>query len=99
MSALHGAFSIVGAIAGAIAGRLFEPVMLCVGFVFQYKEKQKNLQVEIKNLEELIEQINVKVDEAITRGEKVDEPVSNWLAEAEERVLKFKDENTVNENM
>ncbi|CAL5321585.1 unnamed protein product [Camellia sinensis] len=95
MSAPQVAFSIVG----AIAGRLFEPVMLCVSFVFQYKEKQKNLQVEIKNLEELIEQINVKVDEAITRGEKVDEPVSNWLAEAEERVPEFKDENTVNENM
>ncbi|CAL5336530.1 unnamed protein product [Camellia sinensis] len=99
MSALQGVFSIVGAIAGAIAGRLVEPVMLHVGFAFQYKKKQENLGVEIKNLEELIEQIKEKVDEAITRGEEVDEPVSNWLAEVEERVPKFKDENTVNENM
>ncbi|THG00532.1 disease resistance protein At4g27190-like [Camellia sinensis] len=99
MSALQGVFSIVGAIAGAIAGRLVEPVMLHVGFAFQYKKKQENLEVEIKNLEELIEQIKEKVDEAITRGEEVDEPVSNWLAEGEERVPKFKDENTVNENM
>ncbi|GMP54035.1 hypothetical protein CsSME_00019313 [Camellia sinensis var. sinensis] len=99
MSALQGVFSIVGAIAGAIAGRLFEPVMLHVGFGFQYKEKQKNLEVEIKKLEELIEQIKEKVDEAITRGEEVDEPISNWLAEAEERVPEFKDENTVNENI
>ncbi|KAI8009843.1 Disease resistance protein [Camellia lanceoleosa] len=99
MSALQGVFSIVAAIAGAIAGRLVEPVMLHVGFVFQYKKKQENLEVEIKNLEELIEQIKEKVDEAITRGEKVDEPVSNWLTEVEERVLKFKDENIVNENM
>ncbi|CAL5321611.1 unnamed protein product [Camellia sinensis] len=99
MSALQGVFSIVAAIAGAIAGRLVEPVMLHVGFVFQYKKKQENLKVEIKNLEELIEQIKEKVDEAITRGEEVDEPVSNWLAEMEERVLEFKDENTVNENM
>ncbi|XP_028052092.1 probable disease resistance protein At5g43740 [Camellia sinensis] len=95
MSALQGVFSIVG----AIAGRLVEPVMLHVGFVFRYKKKQENLEVEIKNLEELIEQIKEKVDEAITRGEEVDEPVSNWLAEVEERVLEFKDENTVNENM
>ncbi|CAL5321582.1 unnamed protein product [Camellia sinensis] len=99
MSALQGVFSIVGAIAGAIAGRLVEPVMLHVGFAFQYKKKQENLEVEIKNLEVLIEQIKEKVDEAITRGEEVDEPVSNWLAEVEERVPKFKDENTVNENM
>ncbi|CAL5321592.1 unnamed protein product [Camellia sinensis] len=99
MSALPGVFSIVGAIAGAIAGRLVEPVMLHVGFAFQYKKKQENLGVEIKNLEELIEQIKEKVDEAITRGEEVDEPVSNWLAEVEERVPEFKDENTVNENM
>ncbi|CAL5391220.1 unnamed protein product [Camellia sinensis] len=95
MSALPGVFSIVG----AIAGRLVEPVMLHVGFAFQYKKKQENLGVEIKNLEELIEQIKEKVDEAITRGEEIDEPVSNWLAEVEERVPKFKDENTVNENM
>ncbi|CAL5394216.1 unnamed protein product [Camellia sinensis] len=95
MSALQGVFSIVG----AIAGRLVEPVMLHVGFAFQYKKKQENLEVEIKNLEELIEQIKEKVDEAITRGEEVDEPVSNWLAEVEERVPKFKDENIVNENM
>ncbi|XP_028104770.1 disease resistance protein At4g27190-like [Camellia sinensis] len=95
MSALQGVFSIVG----AIAGRLVEPVMLHVGFVFQYKKKQENLEVEIKNLEELIEQIKEKVDEAITRGEEVNEPVSNWLAEVEERVPEFKDENTVNENM
>ncbi|KAI8012157.1 Disease resistance protein [Camellia lanceoleosa] len=99
MSALQGVFSIVGAIVGAIAGRLVEPVMLHVGFVFQYKKKQENLEVEIKNLEELIEQIKEKVDEAITRGEEVNEPVSNWLAEVEERVPEFKDENTVNENM
>ncbi|KAI8009986.1 Disease resistance protein [Camellia lanceoleosa] len=99
MSALQGVFSIVGAIAGAIAGRLVEPVMLHVGFVFQYRRKQENLEVEIKNLEELIEQIKEKVDEAITRGEEVNEPVSNWLAEVEERVPEFKDENTVNENM
>ncbi|CAL5336527.1 hypothetical protein CsSME_00019399 [Camellia sinensis var. sinensis] len=99
MSALQGVFSIVGAIAGAIAGRLVEPVMLHVGFVFQYKKKQENLEVEIKNLEELIEQIKEKVDEAITRGEEVNEPVSNWLAEVEERVPEFKGENTVNENM
>ncbi|KAI8011232.1 Disease resistance protein [Camellia lanceoleosa] len=99
MSALQGVFSIVGAIAGAIAGRLVEPVMLYVGFVFQYKKKQENLEVEIKNLEELIKQIKEKIDEAITRGEEVDEPVSNWLAEVEERVSEFKDENTINENM
>ncbi|KAF5949354.1 hypothetical protein HYC85_011347 [Camellia sinensis] len=99
MSALQGVFSIVGAIAGAIAGRLVEPVMLHVGFVFQYKKKQENLEVEIKNLEELIEQIKQKVDEAITRGEELDEPVSNWLMEVEERVQKIKDDDTINENM
>ncbi|XP_028072808.1 disease resistance protein SUMM2-like isoform X2 [Camellia sinensis] len=99
MSALQGVFSIAGAIAGAIAGRLVEPVMLHVGFVFQYKKKQENLEVEIKNLEELIKQIKEKVKEAITRGEELDEPVSNWLAEVGKRVPEFKDENTVNENM
>ncbi|XP_028105229.1 disease resistance protein At4g27190-like [Camellia sinensis] len=99
MSALQGVFSIAGAIAGAIAGRLVEPVMLHVGFVFQYKKKQEKLEVEIKNLEELIKQIKEKVKEAITRGEELDEPVSNWLAEVGKRVPEFKDENTVNENM
>ncbi|CAL5394118.1 unnamed protein product [Camellia sinensis] len=43
--------------------------------------------------------IEEKVEEAITRGEKVAEPVSNWLAEVEERIQKIKDDNTVNENM
>ncbi|GMP54160.1 hypothetical protein CsSME_00019411 [Camellia sinensis var. sinensis] len=99
MSAQQGVFSIAGAIAGAIAGRLVEPVMLHVGFVFQYKKKQENLEVEIKNLEELIKQIKKKVKEAITRGEELDELVSNWLAEVGKRVPEFKDENTVNENM
>ncbi|CAL5394283.1 unnamed protein product [Camellia sinensis] len=74
-------------------------VVLHVGFIFQYKKKQKKLEVEIKNLEEQRKQIEEKVDEAITRGEEVDEHVSNWLAEVEERVQKIKDDNTINENM
>ncbi|XP_028122760.1 disease resistance protein At4g27190-like [Camellia sinensis] len=99
MSALQGVFSIVGAITGRIVEPVIQLVVLHVGFVFQYKKKQEKLEVEIKNLEEKRKQIKEKVDEAITRGEEVDEPVSNWLAEVEERVPKFKDENTVNENM
>ncbi|CAL5336879.1 unnamed protein product [Camellia sinensis] len=90
-------------IVGAIAGRIVEPVIqlmvLHVGFVFQYKKKQKKLEVEIKNLEEQRKQIEEKFDEAITRGEEVDERVSNWLAEVEEKVQKIKDDNTINKNM
>ncbi|GMP54670.1 hypothetical protein CsSME_00019756 [Camellia sinensis var. sinensis] len=99
MSALQGVFSIVGAIAGRIVEPVIQLVVLHVGFVFQYKKKQKKLEVEIKNLEEQRKQIEEKVDEAITRGEEVDEPVSNWLAEVEERVQKIKDDNTINANM
>ncbi|CAL5394574.1 unnamed protein product [Camellia sinensis] len=99
MSALQGVFSIVGAIAERIVEPVIQLVVLHVGFVFQYKKKQKNLEVEIKNLEEQRKQIEEKVDEAITRGEEVDEPVSNWLAEVEERVQKIKDDNTINANM
>ncbi|CAL5336434.1 unnamed protein product [Camellia sinensis] len=99
MSALQGVFSIVGAIAGRIVEPVIQLVVLHVGFVFQYKKKQKKLEVEIKNLEEQRKQIEEKVDEAITRGEEVDEPVSNWLAEVEERVQKIKEDNTIDENM
>ncbi|KAI7996942.1 hypothetical protein LOK49_LG10G01030 [Camellia lanceoleosa] len=99
MSALQGVFSIVGAIARRIVEPVIQLVVLHVGFAFQYKKKQKKLEVEIKNLEEQRKQIEEKVDEAITRGEEVDEPVSNWLAEVEERVQKIKDDNTINENM
>ncbi|THG13018.1 hypothetical protein TEA_005130 [Camellia sinensis var. sinensis] len=99
MSALQGVFSIVGAIAGRIVKPVIQLVVLHVGFVFQYKKKQKKLEVEIKNLEEQRKQIEEKVDEAITRGEEVDEPVSNWLAEVEERVQKIKEDNTIDENM
>ncbi|XP_028061861.1 disease resistance protein At4g27190-like [Camellia sinensis] len=99
MSALQGVFSIVGAIAGRIVEPVIQLVVLHVGFVFQYKKKQKKLEVEIKNLEEHKKQIEEKVDEAITRGEEVDEPVSNWLAEVEERVQKIKEDNTIDENM
>ncbi|KAF5949355.1 hypothetical protein HYC85_011348 [Camellia sinensis] len=95
MSALQGVFS--------IAGRIVEPVIQLVvlhgGFVFQYKKKQKKLEVEIKNLEEQRKQIEEKVDEAITQGEEVDERVSNWLAEVKERLQRIKDDNTINENM
>ncbi|GMP54017.1 hypothetical protein CsSME_00019300 [Camellia sinensis var. sinensis] len=99
MSALQGVFSIVGAIAGRIVEPVIQLVVLHVGFVFQYKKKQKKLEVEIKNLEEQRKQIEEKVDEAITRGEEVDEPVSNWLEEVEERVQKIKEDNTIDENM
>ncbi|CAL5394087.1 unnamed protein product [Camellia sinensis] len=99
MSALQGVFSIVGAIVGRIVKPVIQLVVLHVGFVFQYKKKQKKLEVEIKNLEEQRKQIEEKVDEAITRGEEVDEPVSNWLAEVEERVQKIKEDNTIDENM
>ncbi|XP_028062915.1 disease resistance protein At4g27190-like [Camellia sinensis] len=74
-------------------------MVLHVGFVFQYKKKQKKLEVEIKNLEGQRKQIEEKFDEAITRGEEVDERVSNWLAEVEEKVQKIKDDNTINKNM
>ncbi|THF95384.1 hypothetical protein TEA_003312 [Camellia sinensis var. sinensis] len=88
---------------GAIAGRIVEPVIqlvvLHVGFVFQYKKKQKKLEVEIKSLEQQRKQIEEKVDEAITRGEEVDEHVSIWLADVEEIVQKIKDDDTMNENM
>ncbi|CAL5321575.1 unnamed protein product [Camellia sinensis] len=99
MSALQGVFSIVGAVAGRIVEPVIQLVVLHVGFVFQYKKKQKKLEVEIKNLEEQRKQIEEKVDEAITRGEEVDEPVSNWLEEVEERVQKIKEDNTIDENM
>ncbi|CAL5391238.1 unnamed protein product [Camellia sinensis] len=99
MSALQGVFSIVGAITGRIVEPVIQLVVLHVGFVFQYKKKQEKLEVEIKNLEEKRKQIKEKVDEAITRGEEVDEPVSNWLVEVEERLQKIKDDNTINENM
>ncbi|XP_028094028.1 probable disease resistance protein At4g27220 [Camellia sinensis] len=99
MSALQGIFSIVGGIAGRIVEPVIQLVVPHVGFVFQYKKKQKKLEVEIKNLEEQRKQIEEKVDEAITRGEELDEPVSNWLMEVEERVQKIKDDNTINENM
>ncbi|CAL5336501.1 unnamed protein product [Camellia sinensis] len=99
MSAQQGIFSIVGGIAGRIVEPVIQLVVLHVGFVFQYKKKQKKLEVEIKNLEEQRKQIEEKVDEAITRGEELDEPVSNWLMEVEERVQKIKDDNTINENM
>ncbi|CAL5394211.1 unnamed protein product [Camellia sinensis] len=86
-----------------IVGKIVEPVIqlvvLHVGFVFQYKTKQQKLEVEIKNLEEQRKQIEEKVKKAITHGEEVDEPVSNWLAKVEERVQKIKDDNTINENM
>ncbi|CAL5394265.1 unnamed protein product [Camellia sinensis] len=99
MSAVQGVFSIVGAIAGRIVEPVIQLVVHHVGFVFQYKKQQKKLEVEIKNLEEQRKQIEEKVDEAITCGEEVDEAVSNWLAEVEERVQKIKDDNTINENM
>ncbi|XP_028107477.1 disease resistance protein At4g27190-like [Camellia sinensis] len=99
MSALQGVFSIVGAITGRIVEPVIQLVVLHVGFVVQYKKKQEKLEVEIKNLEEKRKQIKEKVDEAITRGEEVDEPVSNWLVEVEERLQKIKDDNTINENM
>ncbi|GMP54080.1 hypothetical protein CsSME_00019350 [Camellia sinensis var. sinensis] len=91
------------AVVDTIVGKIVEPVIqlvvLHVGFLFQYKKKLKSLEVEIKNLEEQRKQIEKKVDEAITRGEEVDEPVSSWLANVEERVQKIKDDNTINENM
>ncbi|CAL5321602.1 unnamed protein product [Camellia sinensis] len=99
MSALQGVFSIVGAITGRIVEPVIQLVVLHVGFVVQYKKKQEKLEVEIKNLEEKRKQIEEKVDEAITRGEEVDEPVSNWLVEVEERLQKIKDDNIINENM
>ncbi|CAL5394271.1 unnamed protein product [Camellia sinensis] len=99
MSALQGVFSIVGAITGRIVEPVIQLVVLHVGFVFQYKKKQEKLEVEIKNLEEKRKQIEEKVEEAITRGEEVDGPVSNWVVEVEERLQKIKDDNTINENM
>ncbi|KAI8012021.1 Disease resistance protein [Camellia lanceoleosa] len=99
MSALQGVFSIVGQFLRRIVEPVIQLVVLHVGFVFQYKKKQKKLEVEIKNLEEQRKQIEEKVDEAITRGKEVDEPVSNWLAEVEERVQKIKDDNAINANM
>ncbi|CAL5394077.1 unnamed protein product [Camellia sinensis] len=99
MSAQQGVFSIVGAIAGRIVEPVIQLVVLHVGFVFQYKKKQKKLEVEIKTLEEHKKQIDEKVDEAITRGEEVDEPVLNWLAEVKKRVQKIKEDNTIDENM
>ncbi|CAL5336075.1 unnamed protein product [Camellia sinensis] len=86
-----------------IVGKIVEPVIQLVvghvGFVFQYKKKQKKLEVEIKSLEQQRKQIEEKVDEAITRGEEVDERVSIWLADVEEIVQKIKDDDTMNENM
>ncbi|CAL5394121.1 unnamed protein product [Camellia sinensis] len=99
MSALQGVFSIVGAITGRIVEPVIQLVVLHVGFVFQYKKKQEKLEVEIKNLEEKRKQIEEKVEEAITRGEEVDGPVSNWVVEVEEKLQKIKDDNTINENM
>ncbi|KAF5950187.1 hypothetical protein HYC85_012180 [Camellia sinensis] len=99
MSALQGVFSIVGAITGRIVEPVIQLVVLHVCFVVQYKKKQEKLEVEIKNLEEKRKQIEEKVGEAITRGEEVDEPVSNWLVEVEERLQKIKDDNIINENM
>ncbi|CAL5394310.1 unnamed protein product [Camellia sinensis] len=91
------------AVLDTIVGKIVEPVIqlvvLRVGFLFQYKKKLKSLEVEIKNLEEQRKQIEEKVDEAITRGEEVNEPVSRWLANVEERVQKIKNDNTINENM
>ncbi|KAL7249740.1 hypothetical protein ACSBR1_011844 [Camellia fascicularis] len=90
---------VLDTIVAKTVGPLIQLVVVHVGFVFQCKKMQKKLEIEIKSLEEQRKQIEEKVDEAITRGEEVDERVSNWLAEVEERVQKIKDDNTINENM
>ncbi|CAL5391212.1 unnamed protein product [Camellia sinensis] len=90
--------AVLDKIVEAIVEPVIQLVAVHVGFVFQYKKQLKNLEIEIKNLEEQRKKIKKEVDEAITRGEEVDEPVSIWLAEVEKRVQKIQDDNTINEN-
>ncbi|KAF5950215.1 hypothetical protein HYC85_012208 [Camellia sinensis] len=90
--------AVLDKIVEAIVEPVIQLVVVHVGFLFQYKKQLKNLEIEIKNLEEQRKKIKKEVDEAITRGEEVDEPVSIWLAEVEKRVQKIQDDNTINEN-
>lgn len=76
--------SIVDAIVEKIVGKVFQSVGRHVGFLFHYKQKLKNLEDEMNNLQGQRTNIEGKVNQAKHCGEVVDDNVSVWLKDVEE---------------
>ncbi|KAG5550593.1 hypothetical protein RHGRI_015519 [Rhododendron griersonianum] len=80
---------------------VFESVGRHLGYLFNYKQNMKNLEVERDKLQELRRTFEGKIDEAENRGEVIVENVSDWRNGAErlrQGVEAFMDEKRVKEN-
>ncbi|KAF7143687.1 hypothetical protein RHSIM_Rhsim05G0217600 [Rhododendron simsii] len=85
-----------------IVGIAFESVGRHLGYLLNYKKNIKNLDVEMKKLQEQREIIEGQIDEAKTSGEIIIKNVSNWLNEGDglrQGVETFMDQKTVKENV
>ncbi|KAI8009334.1 Disease resistance protein [Camellia lanceoleosa] len=71
--------AIVSSISGKITNVVIKSVVRHVGFLLFYKKNLKALDTEMKILEKHRGKNKGKVDEALTRGEDVNDDVSNWL--------------------
>ncbi|KAI8012284.1 Disease resistance protein [Camellia lanceoleosa] len=94
--------AIVSSISGKITNAVIKSVVRHVGFLLFYKKNLKALDTEMKILEKHRGKNKGKVDEALTRGEDVNDDVSNWLNQVDgmtQAVEEFMDEKTTKENM
>ncbi|KAI8558290.1 hypothetical protein RHMOL_Rhmol04G0079900 [Rhododendron molle] len=94
--------TILGKIVEKIVDTLFQSVGRHVGFMLHYKQNLKNLEDEVKNLQEQRSDVEGKVNEANRQGDAIDKKVSVWLEDADktgQEVEEFTDEKTVKENM
>ncbi|XP_028062162.1 disease resistance protein RPS2-like [Camellia sinensis] len=94
--------AILSSITRKITNVVIESVVRHVSFLLFYKKNLKALDTEMKILQNHRGKNKGKVDEALTRGEDVNDDVSNWLNQVDgvtQAVEEFMDEKTTKENM
>ncbi|CAL5394516.1 unnamed protein product [Camellia sinensis] len=94
--------AILSSITKKITNVVIESVVRHVSFLLFYKKNLKALDTEMKILQNHRGKNKGKVDEALTRGEDVNDDVSNWLNQVDgmtQGVEEFMDEKTTKENM
>ncbi|KAG5557082.1 hypothetical protein RHGRI_007367 [Rhododendron griersonianum] len=85
-----------------IVGIAFKSVGRHLGYLFHYKQKMKDLEVEMNKLQKRRITIEGQIDEAKTSGDVILDNVSEWLNGAErlrQGVDTFMEEKTVKENV
>ncbi|XP_034706659.1 uncharacterized protein LOC117930230 isoform X4 [Vitis riparia] len=75
--------TIIGTIAGKIAGCLFDPIKSELSYMLCYRDHMEDLKKEVQELKQENDDLQITVAAAIRRGDEIRPIVKDWLDRAE----------------